>query len=89
MKLGASWDNRVSSLCEHKGNDIYTKVPVLLLDPVEVDTDAKETEPGIYNCPLFYTANRTGTFITTIGLPTTENSDKWIRGGVAMILDYN
>ena len=71
---------------------LYVEMPLIWYLPKR--NRAKPTT-GIYDCPVYKVLSRTGTLSTTghstnfvqyIELPTTEEQDKWIRGGVAAFL---
>lgn len=65
---------------------------MLWLNPI---ADRIPEQDGIYQCPLYKVVSRTGTLLTTghstnfvmyFELPTKEQEDIWILGGVALIL---
>lgn len=94
---GARWDFNTNSLEEPFDKVLYTKMPIIWLNPVENPSETQK-KAKIYNCPVYRTANRAGTLSTTghstnyvMGLPLLTNYEEkhWIQRGVAMITQVN
>ena len=58
------------------------------------DSAAESTVSRVYECPLYRTSARAGTlsstghstnFVTSVSLPTVDQSDLWIMRGVALL----
>ena len=50
-----------------------------------VPNDRQETR-NIYECPLYKTKLRGGTYVWTFSLKTRERPAKWVLAGVALLL---
>lgn len=79
-------------LDDSKPKQLYTEVPLICYVPKR---NRVKAATGIYDCPVYKVLSRTGTLSTTghstnfvqyIELPTKEDQNKWIRGGVAAFL---
>ena len=96
---GARWNAETKSLDDSKPKQLYTKAPLIHLDP---KLDRKPPERGVYRCPVYKTLLRRGTLSTTghstnfvmwIEAPSNRSDfinnlekpdqDVWIRAGVA------
>lgn len=88
---GARWSNKKSSLNESRPKQLYDKMPIIHMLPIEKDNLKLDT---VYLCPMYKTAERKGTLSTTghstnfviaIWLPTTKTPEHWIMRGVALL----
>jgi dynein heavy chain, axonemal len=89
---GARWNKTIHLLDESKPKQLYVEIPLIWYIPKR---NRVKPLTGIYNCPVYKVLSRTGTLSTTghstnfvmyIELPTKEDENKWIRGGVAAFL---
>jgi dynein heavy chain len=89
---GAKWDYKKHYISLPKQKELYSDLPLLHLVPI---VDRVVPKDGIYNCPMYKVVSRAGTLSTTghstnfvmfLEMPTKENADVWIRGGVATFL---
>ena len=89
---GARWNKTTHMLDESKPKQLYTEVPLIWYVPKK---NRVKPSTGIYDCPVYKVLSRTGTLSTTghstnfvqfIELPTKEDQNNWIRGGVAAFL---
>ena len=44
------------------------------------------SDPKLYNCPVYSTTERGHRFLTVATLKTSEPAKKWIKAGVALIM---
>merc|ERR1712048_1280052 len=96
---GARWNPDAKSLDDSKPKQLYTKAPLIHLDP---KLNRKPATTGVYRCPVYKTLLRRGTLSTTghstnfvmwIEAPSNRrdfinnlellDQDVWIRAGVA------
>lgn len=81
---GARWDpNSGLEECEPKKQ--FSVVPVVLVRPVVLQ-EGKE-EKGVYQCPVYKTELRGGTYVFTAQLKTRHPPAKWTLAGAALLLD--
>ena len=64
----------------------FSVVPVVNCRAALIAQDGKE-EKGVYQCPCYKTETRGATYVFTAQLKTKYPPQKWILGGVAIILD--
>ena len=88
---GAKWNYDAKNLVDPQPKELYSKMPTIWFKP----TEAKKEVQGKYLSPLYKTLTRSGTLTTTghssnfimfVEIPTNENQEKWIKGGVACFL---
>lgn len=60
-------------------------MPLIWMVPTKIRN--KDSLEGTYNCPIYRTATRGNTLITTVNLTTSVPSVHWIRRGVAIIAE--
>jgi len=96
---GARWDPTVKSINDSLPKQLYTELPVILLDPMK---DRPPTECGIYRLPIYKILSRAGVLATTghstnfvmwMEIPSNRTDIKnnlgeadqkeWVMGGVA------
>jgi dynein heavy chain len=96
---GARWDPAERSLNDSLPKQLYTELPVILLDPVK---DRPATDAGVYRLPIYKILSRAGVLATTghstnfvmwMEIPSKRTDIKnhlgeadqqeWIMGGVA------
>lgn len=80
---GARWDINLNQIVESKLKELTPPMPVIFVKAIL--SDRKETK-NIYECPVYRTKTRAGTFVWIFNLKTKEKSAKWIIGGVALLL---
>lgn len=88
---GCGWDPEARILRESTPKVLFTPAPCLWLVPKE---NSKISRDGLYNCPVYRTAERRGVLATTghstnfvmnIHVPTNLNPKHWIMRGVGML----
>ncbi len=89
---GARWDHKKHMLGECKPKELFADLPLIHCVPMLI----KESSPvNVYNCPLYKVVSRRGTLSTTghstnfvmfLELPSEEEENQWIVGGVAAFL---
>lgn len=89
---GCAWSAGSYSLIESEKKRLFQLMPSIYILPVKVSAyDPK----GTYPCPVYKTSLRRGELSTTghstnfvlfLDLPSSEQSDHWIRRGVALLL---
>jgi len=85
---GAKWDSSKKHLAECSQVEIASPLPIIHLIP----TDRKPTTEMTYECPLYWTRQRslkcleTENAIMTLYLPTRNDSDTWIQRSVAAFI---
>jgi len=89
---GARWNKTIHMIDDSKPKQLYVEIPLIWYVPKR---NREKPTSGIYDCPVYKVLSRTGTLSTTghstnfvqyIELPTKEDENKWIRGGVAAFL---
>jgi len=81
---GARWDMNAMVLEESKPKEMFCKMPVI---NAKAGLDSEREEKNIYICPTYCTPGRRPNFVFAAQLRTKYPPQKWILGGVAMILD--
>ena len=94
---GSSFDFDKMILIESSPRILYLKNFRLKLSPfLNLKKRDDEVMDNIYQCPLYRTAERKGellttghstNFVTYIDLPTDVDKNKWIKRGVALLLE--
>ena len=89
---GARWNKTTHMLDDSKPKQLYVELPLIWFVPKR---NREKPTSGIYDIPMYKVLSRTGTLSTTghstnfvqyMELPTKEEQEKWIRGGVACFL---
>ena len=80
---GARWDSQAGCIAESKLKDLLPAMPVLYVKAVPIDR--LETK-NMYECPVYKTQDRGPNFVWTFNLRTKDHENKWILGGVALLL---
>lgn len=87
---GAAWElgrgSDQGNLTEMIPKELYPELPIMHVTSVEKN---KVVYLGFYDCPVYVTSARGGTFVFTAGLKmeSDEADDKdWILAGVALLL---
>jgi dynein heavy chain len=87
---GAAWENgrggEQGSLCEMIPKELTPELPVMQVTAIE---RAMESKVGYYECPVYITTMRGGTFVFTalLRMESEEFDEKlWILSGVALCL---
>lgn len=99
---GASFDHDDYSIVESKPKVLYVDNFRLRLEPYDSQRKSSQEEVNSnqqeYDCPLYRTADRRGellttghstNFVTYMQLPTDVDPDRWIKRGVALLLELN
>jgi dynein heavy chain len=93
---GSRWDATTHVLTESRAKELYTKFPIIHLNPVK---DRVPPETGVYNCPIYKILTRQGVLSTTghstnyvisLDIPSDREPQHWIKRSVALFcaLDY-
>jgi len=89
---GARWNKTIHMLDESKPKVLYVEMPLIWYVPKK---NREKPVTGVYHLPVYKVLSRTGTLSTTghstnfvhfIEVPTKEDPENWIRGGVAAFL---
>ncbi|CAD7941439.1 unnamed protein product [Amoebophrya sp. A120] len=81
---GARWDINTNSMEESKPKEMFCKMPVIIC---KAGLALDREEKNVYMCPTYCTPGRRPDFVFLAQLRTKQPGQKWILGGVAMILD--
>ena len=80
-------------LSEATLQELFSPMPVLYIKAVPVqETWRAESvgylrpDPGLYNCPVYSTTERGSRFLTVATLKTSAPAEKWIKAGVAIMM---
>eukprot|EP00835_Amoeboradix_gromovi_P001568 NODE_74_length_23402_cov_1.166974.p1 type:complete len:4329 gc:universal NODE_74_length_23402_cov_1.166974:19649-6663(-) len=76
---GARYEN---GLTDSRMKELYFQMPVIHVKAVTVD----KADMNGYPCPIYKTKQRGPTYIWTLNLKSKDVINKWILGGVAMLL---
>jgi len=80
---GARWDMKRGQIAESLPKDLHPAMPVINVRGV---TYADVDKTGIFECPVYITTQRGGTFTFIATLKTNERLNKWVLGGVALMM---
>jgi dynein heavy chain len=80
---GAQWDSKKNVVADSAPKDLHPAMPVILVRGVEYD---KVDKTGIFECPVFVTTSRGGTFTFIATLRTNDPVNKWVLAGVAIMM---
>jgi dynein heavy chain len=81
---GARWDTAAAAIEDSRIKELYPKMPVVTIRSLPL---AKVDRRDQYECPLYKTQARGGTFVVGLHLRTKQPARKWIIAGVGCILD--
>ena len=79
---GARWDMDAGQLKPQNLKELFPPMPVVHL--LSIPVEEKVTE-GFYECPVYITALRGGTYVFAATLRTDEAMHKWVLAGVAIL----
>ena len=82
---GARWNIQQGILDTAEPREMFSPLPVVNCKTI---LSSKQEKIGIYKCPVYQTQQRGPTFVFEAPLRTKMNPDKWILGGVCLIMDY-
>ncbi|KAJ3183889.1 Dynein heavy chain 6, axonemal [Geranomyces variabilis] len=91
---GARWDREKRLLQDSFPMEMFSTMPLIRFIP----SQAPQSGPGLYVCPLYKTSARAGTLSTTghstnfvvpLNIPTDRAADYWISKGVALLCQLN
>merc|ERR1711959_714297 len=80
---GARWDTKKNLLADSFPKELHPAMPVILVRGVLYD---KIDKTGIFECPVFITTKRGGTFTFVATLRSTAAVNKWVLAGVAIMM---
>jgi dynein heavy chain len=92
---GAQWDKETKTLAESAPGVLFSKMPVIWLEPETVENEVPDS---LYQCPVYTTSKRAGALSTTghstnfvqyCQLPSSVQSDHWVRRGAALLLQLD
>jgi len=81
---GARWDVNSNCLDDSKPKEMFSKMPIVNCRAGMVNDRA---EKNIYICPTYCVPTRRPYFVFSAQLRTKQPPQKWVLGGVAIILD--
>jgi len=81
---GARWDSISSSLEDSKPKEMFTQLPVIICKAIST---LEKMDKNMYICPAYCVPTRRPYFVFPAQLRTKAVPDKWVLGGVAIILD--
>jgi len=81
---GARWDDKAGFLEESRPKELFAPMPVVMIKAVTVD---KSEVRDAYLCPVYKTQQRGPTYVFTGQLRTKIPANRWIVGGVAILMD--
>ncbi len=88
---GAAWNYKSKLLDESEPKKLFASAPIVWLKPMRI---SKINHENVYECPLYKTAERKGTLLTTghstnfilnVRVPTEEPAEHWVKRGVALL----
>jgi len=82
---GARWNIKSGYLEDSEPREMICPLPVVNCKTILA---SKMEKNGIYQCPVYQTQQRGPTFVFQAPLRTKDDADKWILGGVVIIMDY-
>lgn len=82
---GARWNTKSGYLEDSEPREMICPLPVVNCKTILA---SKMEKNGIYQCPVYQTQQRGPTFVFQAPLRTKDDADKWILGGVVIIMDY-
>ena len=80
---GARWDIQTGMINEARLKELAPAMPVMFIKAIPVD---RQDMRNVYECPVYKTKQRGPTFVWTFNLKTKEKPNKWVLGGVALLL---
>ena len=80
---GARWDVEDKCLRDMNLKELAPELPVV---HVRAIMSEEKSFDGQYECPVYVTALRGGTYVFAANLTTQEPSNKWILSGVALLM---
>lgn len=92
---GCRYDQEKGQLVDSMPRELYTKMPIVWLKPVDTAVAIEVNRDDVYECPIQKTLARYGTLSTTghstnfvmmIDIPTKDSNTKWTMAGVAAFL---
>jgi len=82
---GARWNLQQGILDTAEPREMICPLPVVNCKTILA---SKMEKNGIFECPVYQTQQRGPTFVFQAPLRTKQSPDKWVLGGVVMIMDY-
>jgi len=83
-------------IADSRLKELLPALPLMYIKAVEVQPhwDPQSVgymrhENGVYECPLYTTTFRGPTYVFLCTLKTTESKEKWVRAGVAIIMQQD
>ena len=80
---GAQWDIRKACVVASTPKVLHPQMPTLVVRGVAYGAMSKD---GIYECPIYITAMRGGTFTFVATLRSVDPINRWVLAGVALLM---
>jgi dynein heavy chain len=80
---GAQWDGKKQCIVASTPKELHPVMPVLVVRGVIYGTVDKGR---IFECPLYITSRRGGTFTFVATLATVDPVNRWVLAGVALLM---
>jgi dynein heavy chain len=80
---GARWDVSDNCLRDMNLKELAPELPVVHVRAIMAE---EKNFGGQYECPVYVTALRGGTYVFAANLTTPEHTNKWILSGVALLM---
>ena len=81
--VGARWDTKRNAIADSNPKELHPQLPVINIRAVTYDNVNKK---GIFDCPVYITTQRGGTFTFIATLRTSDPINKWVLAGVAIVM---
>ena len=81
---GARWDVNAGLIAASKPKEMFSPMPVINVKAVLLE---KGESSGMYNCPVYKTTFRGPTYVFQAQLKTKSSPDRWVFGGVCLLMD--
>jgi len=81
---GARWDTAGGVLEDSKPKEMFTQLPIV---QCKAGPMLEKVDKNVYICPAYCVPIRRPYFVFPAQLKTKQTPDKWVLGGVAIILD--
>ncbi|KAL0227597.1 hypothetical protein RCL1_003741 [Eukaryota sp. TZLM3-RCL] len=85
---GAKWDVQNHCLVDAEPGVLFSDMPVLHLRAIPVNRKSASSQ-NCYECPVYVTTQRSGTYVCTFDLPTNMHHSRWRLAGTALLLSIS
>jgi len=83
---GARWETKKNAIGDSFSKDLHPVMPVMQVRGIVYENVNKD---GIFDCPVYITTQRGGTITFTATLRTLDPVNKWVLGGVALMMQWD